>query len=178
MQNDKAPRAGCGADERTFEVCSELGASAARVWEHATDLRGINAELMPLMRMTSPKGWATLSADRVRLGERLFRSWLLLFGVLPIDYDDLTIVELQPGRRFLERSPMMSASVWEHERVVEATSTTTCRVSDRLSYRPRLAPLGFVLGWLVPRVFAHRHRQLRRRFGDAGGSDADPYCPR
>ena len=87
----------------------------------------------------------------------------------PIDYDDLTIVELQPGRRFLERSRMMSSSVWEHERVVEATSATTCRVSDRLSYRPRFAPLGVVLGWFVPLLFAHRHRQFQRLFGDADG---------
>ena len=82
VHNSQAPLAGRGAGGRTFEVCSDLGAPAARVWAHATDLGGINAELMPLMRMTSPKGWTTLSADRVRFGERLFRSWLLLFGVL------------------------------------------------------------------------------------------------
>ncbi len=173
VQDDTARQAG----RRTFEVRSDLSAPAERVWEHATDLAGVNAELMPLMRMTFPKGAGSLSADRIQLGERLFRSWLLLFGVVPIDYDDLTIVELQPGHRFLERSRMMSASVWEHERVVERTSSTSCRVSDRLSYRPRFAPFGLVLGWLVPRLFAHRHRRLRRLFGGADGSHADPSRP-
>ena len=52
----------------------------------------------------------------MRLGERLFRSWILLFGVLPIDYDDITLVSIEPGRGFHERSSMLSMRVWEHER--------------------------------------------------------------
>jgi len=39
---------------------------------------------------------------------------------VPIDYDDLTFIELEPVRRFLERSPMLSQREWQHERVIEA----------------------------------------------------------
>lgn len=50
------------------------------------------------------------------MGTPLGRAWLRLFGVIPFDYDCLTIVELEPGRRFLERSTMLSIRVVEHER--------------------------------------------------------------
>lgn len=152
-----------------FEITSRLRADAARVWEHATGFDGINDELMPLLRMTRPRGWDRLQPDRVRLGERAFRSWLLAGGVLPVDYDDLTLVALEPGRRFQERSRMLIASVWEHERTVEPTGPGTCTVTDRLRFTPRAAPFGPVLRWVVPVLFRHRHRRLRRRFGEDRG---------
>jgi ligand-binding SRPBCC domain-containing protein len=81
------------------------------------------------------------------------------------DYDDLTIVELEPGRRFLERSPMLSMRLWQHERIVEPDGDG-CTVTDRLTFEPRVpvpaAPLIQVL-------FRHRHRRLRRRFGSPAG---------
>jgi ligand-binding SRPBCC domain-containing protein len=154
----------------TFEITSHLGAAAERVWAHATDFDGINDELMPLMRMTRPRGWERIDVERVTLGQRLFRSWLLAFGVLPIDYDDITIVEGEEGRRFKERSTMLSASVWEHERTITPTNAATCQVTDRLRFTPRAAPFGPVLRRLVPVLFRHRHHRLRRRFGDASAT--------
>ncbi|MDQ3790587.1 MAG: hypothetical protein M3422_25545 [Actinomycetota bacterium] len=148
------------------EFASPLMAPADQVWAHVTDFAGINAEMRPLLRMTAPHAWRNLTPENIHLGHRLFRSWLLLFGLFPIDYDDLTIVEFGPGHRFLERSQMFSASVWEHERVVELTGADSCRVIDRVRFTPRWRPLGLVLGWFVPRFFLHRHRQLRRAFGD------------
>ena len=150
-----------------LEISSDLRASADEVWAAATDFAGINDELKPVLRMTAPRDWRELSADRVRPGQRLFRSWLLLLGVLPVDYDDLTIVELEPGRRFQERSRMLSASVWEHERVVTPTGPDSCRLTDRVAFVARTPLHAAVLRGVVPRLFAHRHRRLRRRFGDA-----------
>jgi hypothetical protein len=153
-----------------LEISSDLRASADDVWAAATDFAGINDEFWPLMRMTAPKGFRTLTADRIQPGRRLFRSWLLLLGVLPVDYDDLTISELGPGHRFQERSRMLSATRWEHERVVEATGPASCRITDRVAFTPRTAMHAAVLRRLVPRLFSHRHRRLRRRFGDASVS--------
>ena len=51
------------------------------------------------MRMTIPKGIDALTPATVTLGEPIGRSWILLFGVLPIDYDDITLVELEDGHR-------------------------------------------------------------------------------
>ena len=95
------------------------------------------------------------------------RSWLLLFGVIPIDYDDICIAEIGPGYRFLERSQMMSASTWEHERIVVDELPGTCRITDRVRFTARYAPLGTILRWLVPRVFAHRHDRLQDRYRGA-----------
>jgi hypothetical protein len=69
-----------------------------------TSLSGINDDLTPLLRMAAPADWDALAAERIRQGKRLFRSWLLAFAVLPVDYDDLTIGQLEPGQRFLELS--------------------------------------------------------------------------
>jgi hypothetical protein len=71
--------------------------------------------------------------DDIRPGTRAGRSWILLFGLIPVDYDDLGIAELEPGRRFLERSTMLSMGFWEHERLA---------------------------GAIVAFLFRHRHRRL------------------
>ena len=146
------------------KVSSVVNADAARVWRDALRFDKINDELMPLLKMTSPRDWSERTLDQVQPGQRLFRSWLLLFGLIPIDYDDICIAQIGPGYRFLERSQMMSASTWEHERIVIDELPGTCRITDRVRFTARSAPLGTVLRWFVPRVFAHRHDQLKARY--------------
>ncbi len=150
---------------RAFEISSRLRAQPAAVWRHATSPAGVNREFRPLLRMTFPAGFTDL-AQGWRPGERLFRSWLLLGGFLPVEYDDLTLVEVEPGRRFLERSSLLSQRVWEHERVVEACDGGS-RITDRLRFAPRVALFGPVYERVFRLVFALRHRNLRRLFGDA-----------
>ena len=153
-----------------FRVSSRLQAPAAEVWEHVTAFDGVNEELMPLARMTAPRGVTSLRSVDVVPGRRLFRSWILLFGLIPIDFDDLTLIRLDPGRGFLERSPMLSQRAWEHERKVEPEGQAACRVSDRVRFEARLAIPGTLLRPLYLAVFRHRHRRLRRRFGGAAES--------
>jgi ligand-binding SRPBCC domain-containing protein len=164
-------------------ISSELAAPANELWQHAVSPQGVNRELRPLVRMTFPSGVEDLAAASGVLaaagmagdatgeasvagvasvtGRRLFRSWILLGGVLPVDYDDVTFVELEPGRRFLERSPMFSQRLWQHERTVEATATG-CRVTDRVRFAPKLAVLGAVYAAIFRAAFRLRHRNLRR----------------
>ena len=131
----------------------------------------MNDELRPLLRMTAPRDLRSLDASEVRLGERIFRSWVLLFGVMPVDYDDITLIELEPGRGFHERSRMLSMRVWEHERWIEPDGNAACMLRDRLSFEPRAARAA---ARSTPdrrrSVFRHRHRRLRRRFGGAAVS--------
>lgn len=127
-------------------------------------MEGVNDELAPLLRMTHPADVDQLNPDNVPLGERLFRSWVLLFGVVPFDYDDLVLVRVEPGRGFLERSTMLSQRSWEHERTLE-DAPGGCRVTDRIRFEPRLPLIGRPLRPLLRRFFRHRHRRLRRRFG-------------
>ncbi|GAB2688916.1 hypothetical protein GCM10027194_23850 [Thalassiella azotivora] len=145
-----------------------LDVHADELWQRVTDLLGVNAELMPLLRMTAPRGQRRLALDTVQPGQRLCRSWLLLFGVLPIDYDDIHVAEVGPGYRFLERSRMLSAVVWEHERSVEEAGAGRARLTDRVRFTPRWGVVAPLLRWFVPRVFAHRHRRLRAALGGCG----------
>lgn len=146
-----------------LEFRSRLGAPPEVVWERVSTVKGVNDELRPLMRMTFPRHVKRLEPAQVELGAPLCRSWLLLFGVLPVDYDDLTLVELTPGG-FRERSSMLSMRSWEHERRVEPDGDG-CIVHDRVAYTPRLNLPPQPLAPVVRMVFDHRHRRLRTRFG-------------
>jgi hypothetical protein len=124
----------------------------------------VNRELAPLARMTSPRAFRSLDLEQVQLGRRVFRSWILAAGILPVDYDDLTLVELEPGRRFLERSRMLTQRLWEHERIVEPADGG-CVLSDRVSFSPRVTCLGPLFRVIFSLAFRVRHRNLRRIFG-------------
>jgi hypothetical protein len=101
---------------RTVEQESIVAAPPDVVWARVSTFEGVNDELLPLMRMTAPAHVRALDPSQVVLGERIFRSWVLLFGVIPIDYDDLTLIALEPGSGFHEQSRMLSMRVWEHKR--------------------------------------------------------------
>jgi ligand-binding SRPBCC domain-containing protein len=152
------------------EQTSVIARPAKEVWDRAVTEEGINDELRPILRMTMPDGLRDKTVDTVEVGVELGRSWILLGGVLPVDYDDLRLAELEPGRRFLERSRTLSFSVWQHERTVEPEGEGRCRVTDRLGFElkrgiawiPGAARLSSaVVGFL----FRHRHRRLARFFG-------------
>jgi hypothetical protein len=149
-----------------IRVGSELGAGTAVVWARVTDPAGINDELRPLLRMTVPRGAPDFGLERLEPGP-IGRSWVLLFGLVPFDYDEITLVRVESERGFLERSTMLSQRLWEHERTLEPAGEGGCRVTDRVAWEPRLPLPGALLRPLVLAVFRHRHRRLRRRFGGA-----------
>jgi ligand-binding SRPBCC domain-containing protein len=143
---------------------------AAEVWGRAVTDEGINDELAPILRMTMPPGLRDKTVDTVEVGVELGRSWILLGGLVPVDYDDLRLVELEPGRRFRERSRTLSFAVWEHERTVEPLEAGRCRVTDRLGFELRRG-VAWVPGAarlaaaVVGFLFRHRHRRLARFHG-------------
>lgn len=149
---------------RAFEISSDLAATPETVWQRVVTPAGINDELLPLMRMTMPRQLRGATIDQLPLRQPIGRSWLLLFGLVPVDYDDLALAEVDPGRRFFEQSTMLTQSQWAHERIVEAHEGG-CRVTDRLSWQGRTKPFEMLYGLAVPVLFRHRHRRLRRRFG-------------
>lgn len=165
--NPRARRPSTGS----LVMASTLAAPADVVWAAATTPAGVNHELAPIVRMTIPHGWDGRALDAVAPGTALGRSWLLLGGVVPFEYDDLTIAEVGPGHRFLERSTMAQYRTWTHERTV-ADAPGGCRVVDRVSFTLR-APLDRVPGLLAVHarvlraLFGHRHRRLTGRYGAA-----------
>lgn len=151
---------------RSLRFESRLAASAPDVWATVSTMRGVNAELLPLMRMTHPAHADRLESADVKPGEVLFRSWLLAFGVLPIDRHALSLERLYPGEGFDERSSSWMQRVWIHRRRVTALDCGGCRVTDELSFEPRLFFAAPLLRRIVGTLFDHRHRRLRRRYGE------------
>ncbi len=148
-----------------------LAAGAAEVWRAATTWEGIEGELRPLLRMTTPRG-GPLDLAAVEPPARLGRSWLLLFGVLPIDADDIGILSIDdsgPAYGFRERSQMLALRRWHLDREVSPAGEGRCTVIDRVAFEPRVPGTGAVLLAVVRALFRHRHRRLRRRWGALQG---------
>lgn len=141
---------------------STLRASPEEAWAWATSVAGVSAELRPLLRMTAPRGVEDLIGDVPPLGRPLFRSYVFLFGVVPFDRSDLTLVEFEPGRRFLEESPMLSLKLWRHERTIVAAGEGSS-LTDQLEFEPRFAKA--ITAWFIRTIFTHRHAVLRRELG-------------
>jgi ligand-binding SRPBCC domain-containing protein len=153
------------SDPGEFVVSSILSAEPETLWRHAVSPRGVNREFRPFLRMTFPAGTRDLTAGW-KPGQRLFRSWLLVAGLVPVDFDDVVFAEIEPGRRYLERSSLFTQSLWEHERIIEHESAGA-RVTDRVRFVPRLGWLGPLYAPIFRAVFRWRHRNLRRMFGGA-----------
>ena len=163
----------------TVERTSSIPAPAAPVWERAVTEEGINDELRPILRMTMPRGLRGAAIADVEVGVELGRSWILLGGLLPVDFDDLCLAELEPGRRFRERSRTLAFAVWQHERIVEPAGDGACTVTDRLGFELRrgsakIPGMAALARRVVSFLFAHRHRRLARYWssGSAGASRA------
>lgn len=150
-----------------FEVSSVLDASPREVWQRVSTMAGVNDELRPILRMTHPRWVERLDADTVPIGRRIFRSWILLFGLVPCEYDDVTLVRVDVDRGFLERSRMLSQRLWEHERTLEEIGGDAgrCRLTDRVRFEPRLPVGGRAMRLAFRSLFGHRHRRLREAFG-------------
>src|SRR3990172_6737786 len=136
----------------SLRFVSKLQAPKGNVWEWITSIEGISAEMWPFFRMTMPKGIRSLNDVQPNLGVRMFLSYVFLFGILPIDYSDMTLVELDSGQGFVEQSPMGSMKLWRHERrIVPCLSDPSAvLLVDQLTFRPRMAPR--LIGWFIRRV--------------------------
>lgn len=143
---------------------SDLAAPPAAVWQSVSRMSGVNRELGPILRMTKPGGDDSIvdAPD----GQARFSSWVLLFGVLPIDRHFLSASLADPEIGFDENSSSWTERVWRHRRRLTAVPGGT-RVSDQIEFEPRLRILAPVIARFVRGVFRHRHQRLRRQFDEA-----------
>lgn len=156
-----------------FQRSTRIRAPQDRVWARMVTPEGINDEFFPYLRMTMPASLRGQGIGDIPLGTVVGASWLLLFGILPLDIDFLCLVALDPGRRFLERSTMLSMRLWQHERRVDPVPEG-CIIEDRIGFAlrrpfawlPGLRPL---LLLLLPALFDHRQRRLKR-WAEAGAA--------
>jgi ligand-binding SRPBCC domain-containing protein len=149
-----------------IERQSVVDAPVEQVWARVITPEGINDELRPWMTMSMPRGAESMTVDNVPVGTPIGRAWLRLFGMVPFDYDQLTIAELWPGQGFHEESTMLSMRLWRHERTVTPEGDGKTLVRDRLTFELRtpLRPLTPVVAAGIRALFGHRHRRLQRHF--------------
>jgi ligand-binding SRPBCC domain-containing protein len=150
-----------------IERQSIVAAPAEEVWARVVTPEGINDELRPWMTMSMPRGAGAMTVDNIPIGTPVGRCWMRLFGVLPFDYDHLTIAELNRGRGFDEQSTMMSMRTWRHQRTVTPDGDSKAIVRDRITFQLRapLRPATPIVAAGLRALFGHRHRRLQRHFG-------------
>jgi ligand-binding SRPBCC domain-containing protein len=148
----------------SYTFSTPLRAAAEKVWAHASTFAGVNQELWPWACMTYPATVPRLTPKTVPLGRTAFRSWILLFGFIPVDYDDFTLVKLEPERGFSEVSRLFSVRQWTHCRTLQQTDGG-CIVTDEITLSPRLPGTDWLLAVVYRLMFAWRHRRLRQLFG-------------
>lgn len=153
----------------TLKIASNLPVSLPDLWRKVNTMEGVNHELAPFIRMTSPAAMRCLPFTQAPLKQTLFASWLLLFGVLPFDRHQLRLDEVWEGG-FRENSSSLIHRVWRHERIITANSNGAM-LTDTLNFEPRIAVFGYILLPVVRFVFQHRHRRLKRFFAAQTGKE-------
>ena len=144
---------------------SDLASPAEEVWAIVSTMDGVNAELMPFVRMTHPAHLSSLADAEIVPGEVALHSWLLVGGVVPFDRHALALERVLDGEGFDEESTSWMQRRWRHERRVIPTGEHTCTVTDHLVVVPRLSLSRPLAARIVPFLFRHRHKRLRARFG-------------
>lgn len=160
--------------EHVFRKVSEIDCPVDLVWDRVTTQEGINDEMGPYLKMTMPRQFRGQSIADVTPGTRIGKSFLLLFGIVPFGFDDITIAKIDAGRMFREESIMTGMRIWVHHRTLEPLGDKTI-VTDEITLAPQ-APMGLIPGWgkVMSRVlsafFSHRHRRLSRTLTGAGAA--------
>lgn len=147
---------------------SIVDAPRAQVWERVVTPEGVAHEFGPLLTMAFPSALAHRSINDVPVGQPLGRAWIRLFGVIPVEFDDLVIAEREAPRFFRESSSLGSCRVWEHRRELEQLPDGSTRVTDTLRAEPRALLPGAIVRRVVGALFSHRHRRLARGFAPPG----------
>ena len=97
----------------TFSIESEINSSKEILWQHITQMKNVNAELMPFAKMTYPKEMSEIGNNEVPLQQVLFKSVILFFGFIPIDLHYLRLEKLDFGTGFYENSYSLQHHYWK-----------------------------------------------------------------
>lgn len=127
-------------------------------------MKGVNDELMPLVKMTAPSGWTSKPLSQWPVGSKLFSSIILLFGFIPVDVHTFELEKVS-ANGFEERSRSLSNREWRHKRTITQLGVG-CLVTDEVEFSPRVRLFGAIMAPVYRAIFAHRHKRLKARFGE------------
>ena len=145
-----------------FTISSTLNIPPARLWE-LLSMNGVNWELAPVIRMTVSGKWRFLPLAEWEPGHPLFKSWILLFGLIPVDRHTMCLAGLHQGVGFHEHSFSIINRQWNHTRTI-APSGRGCVLTDCVAVEGRMPFLTRCLFPIYQRIFHHRHRRLQNRY--------------
>lgn len=146
-----------------FQVSSNLEVGPKEVAELLT-MKGVNTELSPLIRMTAPLKWSHQAIFEWPTGRILFSSWILLFGIIPIDRHTFFFQSIDSQRGFVEKSSSLTNKLWHHCRDIHLNGSS-CQVTDTVEFQCRLPLLTYILAPVYRFVFRNRHKVLRSLHG-------------
>ncbi len=141
-----------------IDISTFLARPSEKVWAAVATAEGVNAELMPLVRMTFPPGFTDLR--EAPLGEQVADGWLLAFGVVPFERHTLMFADIAPSG-FVETSlGLFHYHYWKHERTVRQAEGG-CVVRDIVTVVSKVGFLDGIADTLTAWVFRHRHKRLK-----------------
>ncbi len=148
---------------RTFTVSSKLDADAKFIADKVFRIAGVNEELMPLVKMQLTPEWLQKSLAQWPVGYNIHASWLLLFGLLPIDRHHFGLEQVTE-LSFREKSWTLVLRTWTHQRDILPMEGYS-EVVDKIEMTTRLSWLEPLITPIYLAVFKHRHRRLQKMFG-------------
>lgn len=144
------------------EFVSVLEAPLAHVWDRVVRVSGANDELWPFAKMTRPAFEDRLTAPEPGTLPP-FRTWFLLFGLVPIARRSMQLEVLTEGR-FVETSTSWLTGTSRHERVVTTGAGGSTVLADRLTIESRGKVMDAAMRAGITTTFRRRHRRLYRHF--------------
>ena len=146
-----------------FQVSSNLDLNPEDVMGLLT-MDGVNGELGPFVHMTAPPEWSSKAIFEWPTGKVLFSSWILLFGIFPIDRHKFFLRSVDRQLGFTEESSSLTNKLWHHRRSIDSNGAL-CRVTDTVEFQCRLPLLAYILAPAYRFIFKHRHKVLRSHYG-------------
>jgi hypothetical protein len=153
---------------RALEIQSDLAVGPDEFLSQCC-LQTVNWELAPIVKMTAPSRWQNSRIADWEVGGPLFKSWILLFGVLPVDRHSFRLRKPTFDRGFDECSSSWMNRAWNHRREIRANDLG-CTVVDRVEVASRVPLFAPLLMPIYRLIFRHRHSRLRRKFGGPAAS--------
>ncbi len=148
-----------------LQFTSALAAPLDVVWERAVAVSGINDELWPMAKMLCPLRLNSHTPPEQVVGRDL-RTWMLAFGLVPIDRRTMRIEVFEEGR-FRECSTSRMMGRMCHERRAVATEHGSTVLTDTLVHESRGRLVDVLLRTGTTLTFRRRHRRLRHHFDKA-----------
>lgn len=147
----------------TLTIESKINSTKEILWQHITQMKNINVELSPFIKMTYPAKMSEIGDREVLMNEVLFKSWILLFGFIPIDLHHLCLGKIDFGTGFYENSYSVYMRYWKHTRTINERNEKVF-VRDEIHFSPRISFAGLVLLPFFKLFLKNRHKNLAKAF--------------